>query len=86
MHQIYQAVLKGNLVEWQGQVPTLNGPMRIQVTFVEDSLDAPAPQQKLAMLDALDSLAASGTFKGIEDPVAWQRKIRQDRILPGREE
>ena len=82
MHQIYQAVLKGNLIEWQGQVPTLNEPMRIQVTFVEDSMDAPAPQQKLAMLDALDSLAAGGTFTKIDDPVAWQREIRKNFHTP----
>jgi len=24
-------------------------------------------------------------FKDIEDPVDWQRKVRQDRSLPGRE-
>lgn len=31
-------------------------------------------------------LAARGTaFQEISDPVAWQRDIRQDRPLPGRE-
>ena len=27
-----------------------------------------------------------GTFADIEDPVEWQRQIRKDRPLPGREE
>ena len=31
------------------------------------------------------ALADMGTFDGIEDPVAWQREIRKDRPLPGRE-
>ncbi|MCX7014277.1 MAG: hypothetical protein NTW86_17285 [Candidatus Sumerlaeota bacterium] len=35
---------------------------------------------------ALDALRQSGAFAGISDPVAWQREIRQDRPLPGREE
>ena len=36
-------------------------------------------------MDALRGLAAQGGIKGIPDPVAWQREIRQDRPLPGRE-
>jgi hypothetical protein len=36
-------------------------------------------------LEALRSLARLGTFKEINDPSAWQREIRKDRPLPGRE-
>jgi len=40
---------------------------------------------KLAELMA--EIAARGTaFKDIEDPAAWQREIRKDRPLTGREE
>jgi antitoxin component of MazEF toxin-antitoxin module len=34
---------------------------------------------------ALKELQALGPFKSIEDPVAWQREIRKDRPLPGRD-
>jgi hypothetical protein len=34
---------------------------------------------------ALRKLRELGTFKEIVDPVAWQREIRKDRPLPGRE-
>ena len=37
-----------------------------------------------AALAALRQLQARGTFKKITDPVAWQREIRKDRPLPGR--
>ncbi len=37
------------------------------------------------MADALSKLAESGAFSGIEDPSAWQREIRRDRPLPGRD-
>jgi antitoxin component of MazEF toxin-antitoxin module len=33
----------------------------------------------------IEELQASGGFKSIKDPVAWQRKIRRNRPLPGRE-
>ena len=33
---------------------------------------------------ALRRLQELGTFKDIADPVAWQRAIRKDRPLPGR--
>ena len=34
---------------------------------------------------ALRELQRRGTFQHITDPVAWQREIRQDRPLPGRD-
>jgi len=39
-----------------------------------------------AMADALRSLVGSEFAASIPDPVAWQREIRKDRSLPGREE
>ncbi len=36
--------------------------------------------------DSLHALAELGTFRDINDPVEWQRQIREDRPLPGREE
>ncbi len=35
---------------------------------------------------ALQTLAELGTFADITDPVEWQRQIRKDRPLPGRDE
>ena len=37
-------------------------------------------------MEALRRIAARGGIQGISDPVAWQREIRRDRPLPGREE
>ncbi len=36
-------------------------------------------------MEALRGLAAQGGIQSIPDPVAWQREIRNDRSLPGRE-
>lgn len=35
--------------------------------------------------DALEKLAAMHAFAEIDDPVEWQREIRKDRPLPGRD-
>lgn len=37
--------------------------------------------------ELMEEAAARGDlFKTIDDPVAWQREQRKDRVLPGREE
>jgi len=36
--------------------------------------------------DILEEASKRNLFTGIEDPAAWQREIRRDRPLPGRNE
>ena len=43
-------------------------------------------QRRPIIGDCLTRLAQRNPFSDIEDPVAWQREIRKDRLLPGREE
>lgn len=47
--------------------------------------DETEEERVAAINSALLSLQKSGAFSDIEDPVAWQREIRKDRPLPGRE-
>lgn len=44
----------------------------------------PKEHNPKAIKQAIRNLQEVGAFHGINDPVAWQRKIRQDRSLPGR--
>lgn len=37
-----------------------------------------------AVKKAIRNLQAVGAFRTIKDPVAWQREVRKDRPLPGR--
>jgi len=53
------------------------------VTVLEDNAEKEKRGQQMA--DALSKLAESGAFSGIEDPSAWQRDIRRDLPLPGRD-
>lgn len=36
--------------------------------------------------EALRKLQALNPFSGIPDPAAWQREVRKDRPLPGRDD
>lgn len=45
-----------------------------------------ANTQQQALKEALENAVASNVFADIADPAAWQREMRQDRPLPGREE
>lgn len=47
--------------------------------------DAEDNERRAQAFAALDRIASRGGIAGIEDPVAWQRRQRADRPLPGRE-
>lgn len=58
------------------------------VLFLRDRAgNAPEPRKNRQEIlrESLENLAKMKTFAGIEDPVEWQRDIRRDRSLPGRE-
>ena len=90
MLNTYRAVLKGGRLEWRGDVPpelSAEHEVPVEVTVLRDerpssSRTADAGERMAA---ALEKLAASGAVVDIEDPVSWQRELRQDRPLPGRD-
>lgn len=43
-------------------------------------------EKRQKLLDILARIHESNPFREIDDPVAWQREIRKDRSLPGREQ
>ena len=89
LSKTYEAVLNGDRLEWRGEAPATVRPTRVRVTLVDSVLDETPEEQAArgkAMADILRELAKSNPFKDIADPVAWQREIRKDRPLPGREE
>jgi len=71
--------------------------LRVPKKYVEDAqlksgqktviaLPIPEPKQDRGRIqEAIRQLQEIGAYSDIEDPVAWQRKIRKDRSLPGRE-
>jgi antitoxin component of MazEF toxin-antitoxin module len=46
------------------------------------------PQDRVkiqSLLEELQTIERPGGLKNIKDPIAWQREMRQDRPLPGRD-
>jgi hypothetical protein len=43
------------------------------------------PEMIAARLAALDEVRKLNPYRDITDPVAWQREIREDVVLPGRD-
>ena len=83
----YSAILHGDdRLEWTdaSPAPEVRGrSVRVKIE-VEDEIDKAERGRRMA--EALRKLAENNAFAEIEDPAAWERKIRVDRPLPGREE
>ena len=89
MLHTYQAILRGDRLEWRDAPPTdlvPEQPVAVHVTILEQSDQAVQPSRTGQQMAAiLDQLAHSQTLADITDPVAWQRMIREDRELPDRD-
>ncbi len=84
MSESYRAILRGNQLEWTDVAPSdLAGEQPVEVTIVEEPV--PIAERRRRMAAALEALAARDPFSKISDPSEWQREIRKDRPLPGRE-
>jgi hypothetical protein len=87
MQRIFEAILKGNLLEWANEVPTqADRPVRVYVTLQEERSTLSAEFRRQRIVEILEKIAANNVFAEISDPVEWQRDLRQDRPLPGRDE
>jgi hypothetical protein len=85
MSESYKAILKGNRLEWTDTAPSdLAGEQQVEVTILDEADGLGDRRRRMA--EALEKLAAADAFSEIADPVEWQREIRKDRPLPGRED
>jgi hypothetical protein len=84
MRRIYKAILHKDHIEWLDGPPVPARPVPVYITLLEDTTTEPSVPRGQAMARALEALAQAGGLSVIADPVAWQRKMREDRALPGR--
>lgn len=86
MATTYKAILTGDRLQWLGEAPETNGgiPVEVTVTRAPAPLDEDARRRQL--IAAMDALVASGVAENFGDPIEWQREVRKDRPLPGRED
>jgi hypothetical protein len=87
MVRTYKALLRGNRLEWLEEAPEAQAdhPLSVQVTILEKGTTTEEVSRGRAMAALLEQIAARGTLSDMPDPVKWQRELRQDRPLPGRE-
>jgi hypothetical protein len=85
----YRGVLTGRQIEWtSSDIPDIPEGSSVQVVVtVVDPPDGLTPDERRnRMADILAEIAAGEPFADITDPVAWQREMRRDRKLPGRDD
>ena len=83
MLQTYTGTLNGGQIAWDAAPPEGEG-VRVTVTVESDAPKVPFRNEALGAI--LERLAASDIGKHFPDPLEWQREIRKDRPLSGREE
>jgi hypothetical protein len=84
MPETYRAILRGDRLEWTDPGPVDLNPEQPVEVIILDEPDQTANRGR-RMAEALEKLAATDAFSEISDPSEWQREIRKDRPLPGRE-
>lgn len=86
MRLTYKAILRGDRIEWEEDVPEQirgNAGLTVFVTIPNQPGEADNTRGP-RMAEALHRLALSGGVPSITDPLQWQREQREDRNLPGR--
>ncbi len=83
MQKTYDAILKGDTVQWQNGRPDSAKPVPVRITLLnEGSSTSNGP----AMANALAEIASRNELSIEADPVEWQREMRKDRSISAREE
>ena len=83
MLNTYRALLRGDRLEWQGEMlETEEGTVTVRVTLEGEpfSEDAGGPQGE-RMAAALERLAGLDPFAAEDDPAQWEKEQRQERDL-----
>ena len=81
MTSTFKATLKGNQLEWLGDTPEPSDrPIQVEVTLLEDMDDSMSVMRRQKMVELLEKLDMSQSFKGIK-PLQWQRDQQRDRNL-----
>ena len=87
MLSTYPAILRGQILEWLQEKPPQLNPNRavsVHVTILEETANATPPEQGRRMAAALAQLARLRSEVATMDPLLWERDVRRERPLPGR--
>ena len=65
--------------------PPAAEPLPVEVIVAERPMIGATHSDGSRMAEALEALVDLGAYRRIEDPVRWQRMVREDRPLPDRD-
>ncbi len=89
MLRTFKATIKNNHVEWdkdiQGQINS-ESPIPVYITLLDESEQNDIEYQGKCMILALNQLVNINACTDITDPANWEREIRRERQLPGRQD
>ena len=88
MLRTYKAKLKGNYLEWVGSAPKYDEgrSLNVSVTILEKESNSERTKRGKEMAAILNELSKTNPFSVVNDPVQWQREVREDRNHPYRED
>ena len=88
MQPTYEGVLHGDRIEWTGPAPAVpaSGTVRVQVSVLASPVEMTDEERGRKMFDILERMAARPDSSFPEDAATWQREIRKDKPLVGRED
>ena len=90
MLNTYKAKLKDDRIVWADEAPpALNGGTTdVLVTLLPGVPETAEERRERGerMKAALERIASCGGIQSIPDPAAWQKEMREDRPLPGRDD
>lgn len=81
MLRTYKAVLREDRIEWIDAPPEHSHATPVHITVLEATPNLSLRKRGRAMAEVLEELANAGGLLEMEDPVAWQRQVRHDRVL-----
>ena len=88
MLSTYPAILRGQILEWLQEKPPQLNPNRavtVHVTILEEAAKSnSSTEQGRRMAEALAQLAQLQSEVATVDPLLWERDVRHERTLPGR--
>lgn len=62
-----------------------HGKIKVEAKLEPATSDTTEEERQRRLLGIMERIRARNPFKDIGDPVAWQREMREDVRLPGRE-
>ncbi len=77
MPNTYRAILTGDRLDWLGAKPAQTEATPVEVIVHDPPILGVARSDGVRMAEALEDLGSLGVYRRFDDPVRWQRMVRE---------